>query len=622
MIISGCKVESKGDALASSTRSTGRRGSTPSLLPQPEAEATGFSPKAPSGPRGRPTVAMSLRQNTKESKFGEVSPTSQSSAPPSPSRRRMSTGSAQLESSGRSRSPSSSRPSSGAVTRKNSNTPDTALLLPSALHLHFWQLVYLGRDHHDVFHGAVCAPWYDLLDNRAKGLVLRLSACLGLRPTLAHRISSWLARARATARGFCKGSIAETDAEYLMEVIQREGIVTAVTNEGKKKTTFKRQQANPEMASPEMLEKRLALKNNPIVQQSITRLWTELPKCPQPYEQFIDRQIYSWLSLRIIETTLPEQEREGALSMIVEDWWCEANLEWFMDYDAFFEGMFAFVDVWCNTACEKDYKKKIGRLIDTVTTHRHQFTHAMKLAERHWVEWLVKAGYLTEAERFAKEPGPPSHADKKARVTTMLSPVEYPYLCHWKYNASRRRSTVGSPAGTPRQGHSRANSVESVDKNSSGEEQSPPESQTRRRQSLAAHTDHAGCSKAKTREKVSSKPNTPPRSPPSASPEYDRRASTSLIGGMASQFGKQLAEKLASEMHGGDPNEDCASPLHSSGVQCKRDLLKQNSGGSCDADEGATSPLGESDVRSKKDLIRAARSPSVASSASSTKAEE
>ena len=502
--------------------------------------------------------------------------------------------------------------------RRRSGTPIPSEIprptkLPAELTLRFWHLVYLGRDGKNAFSGQMCSPWFELLGPASQGTVLRYSAFLDIRPACAKRLFDWVRTAKAAVKGFSVEASEGERADYLCDVVDREGIVTHASEDEKKKI-LQRQQANPEMASPEVVAQRQALRKHPDVIASMEDLWKQLPKCPAPYTDWIDRQIYSWMSLRILETIMPENEREGVLPIVLEDWWTESGLNFFMDYKAFFEGIFAFVDVWCAIVCSKRYARRIKDIKSLAEQGKHQFTYSFKLTERHWIEWLVKLGADAEAADFQKRVAAPSRM-LKMREATALSPNRFPYLDHWKYSGKRESVvSISSRVGS-------RSSIHSLDDSEGAQ------------RSVAARAEHAGPTKVKhygNSRRRSSSP-APRQSSSRANISPNRRASKVSIADPrkdreddASMCDSQISAPLSEPdyeyqetgaFQSGEQEQDLTEKSEKEGGE-------EQSSGSCDvlqveveAQEGGggeggegsyVSPLKDAGVTTKRDLLRKA----------------
>ena len=322
------------------------------------------------------------------------------------------------------------------VRRRSRSEPtlDTMKLipLPDGAKLRFWQVALLCSEEQAL---------------RSDAMV-QYCALLGIRPKLSRRIFRWAASSQATINGL--GDNCDTDT---IRAIKREGIRCTLSEADAGKVSY-RNQGNPEFTNPDALAKRKGLKQDSQVTQSIQNLWKALAKCPSPYEDYIDRQIYQWMGLRFLDKLIPEEERHSAVSLLDDDWDSESNGEFFMGYEAFFEGIFSFVDVWCPHCCPIKYAAKVSELQKIVSAGRYEFTYSMKLVERQWGEWLIKYGHESEYQQFTDDDAinspntaPLNVVSGEKRISTELSPASFPYKDHWQYKGQKRCSGVSLARG-------------------------------------------------------------------------------------------------------------------------------------------------------------------------------
>ena len=182
-------------------------------------------------------------------------------------------------------------------------------------------------------------------------------------------------------------------------------------------------QANAEMNEVGRLHQRIALRENAVLQSIILDIWNNLPKCPKPHNQFIDKQVYQWASARMIDCfterakSVNHHSRLNLLRNIDREWFADSNKEFFMNYVAFFNAVFGVIDIWCDTTDIAEYAE-LAKKIREKLLRKGEFSYSTKLAERHWDEWLREIGcngdgWLTE--------------HPKRRVPTPLSPEEFPF---------------------------------------------------------------------------------------------------------------------------------------------------------------------------------------------------
>eukprot|EP01065_Artemidia_motanka_P053573 TRINITY_DN9978_c0_g1_i5.p1 TRINITY_DN9978_c0_g1~~TRINITY_DN9978_c0_g1_i5.p1 ORF type:complete len:1641 (+),score=456.73 TRINITY_DN9978_c0_g1_i5:51-4925(+) len=270
-----------------------------------------------------------------------------------------------------------------------------------------------------------------------------------------HRFVKWV-RGRTLQRRY------ERLRDEYDEVMRAGGCVTSVDDDG---TVSYRRQANPAMNTPEMLMKRIQLRDHQGIKDSIRHLWVRMPRCPDPHADKIDRQIYQWMSLKMLglfaETN---KEKIAAIQHVDQDWFQESNGEYLMDYTTFFDCMFSLLDVWVESLQPDDYVALMHRITARCAS-RIDFFWSLKLAERHWEEWLEHTGHAKEGWWTPEQ---------SRRVPTTLSPEHFPFgrpktFVSLKSRAAQVWSPPGQTTGPPPSaGRRRLASLAPVDTDSSG----------------------------------------------------------------------------------------------------------------------------------------------------------
>eukprot|EP01062_Namystynia_karyoxenos_P030161 TRINITY_DN22547_c0_g1_i1.p1 TRINITY_DN22547_c0_g1~~TRINITY_DN22547_c0_g1_i1.p1 ORF type:complete len:682 (+),score=178.20 TRINITY_DN22547_c0_g1_i1:153-2048(+) len=244
-----------------------------------------------------------------------------------------------------------------------------------------------------------------------------------LRKRRAVRVYNWIRRARTKA----------VDRRYraMRDRIVADALEAGVQMEmepGKEGKINYRLQGALDLQDPEVLRVRCGLRTHKDVEEAIARIWDSMPYCPSPHENKIDRQIYQWMSLRILDDLLPKQTQGLHVRQTLDvEWWQESQMNFFMDYKLFFDAMFDFIDVWAETTDASEYVALAKGVVHSVGD-KHSFVYSGKLARRHFKEWLGRGD--------RKKGGP-------------LNPEEFPWsdaaMLHHNRILAARRSNPGTP---------------------------------------------------------------------------------------------------------------------------------------------------------------------------------
>eukprot|EP01062_Namystynia_karyoxenos_P005564 TRINITY_DN11932_c0_g1_i2.p1 TRINITY_DN11932_c0_g1~~TRINITY_DN11932_c0_g1_i2.p1 ORF type:complete len:1713 (+),score=432.88 TRINITY_DN11932_c0_g1_i2:71-5140(+) len=255
-----------------------------------------------------------------------------------------------------------------------------------------------------------------LLERQREAAVRETQGLVGVGPRAAvqiHRFVKWF-KQRHMQRKY------EAIRDEYNKELQGRGFVTDMSDltESEMRKVDYRKQADQSMNDPEMLRARIRLRDHRGIHDAIQHMWAVLPHCPAPHDDKIDRQIYQWMSLRMMKMfATSNKERIEACQEIDKDWFVESNGEFFMDYPTFFECMFSLLDVWVDGLDPPDYIDMMHRATECCAS-RIGFLWSVKLAERHWDEWLQHTGHAKE--------GWWTPAEQK-RTPTTLSPEVFPY---------------------------------------------------------------------------------------------------------------------------------------------------------------------------------------------------
>eukprot|EP01062_Namystynia_karyoxenos_P044080 TRINITY_DN3234_c0_g2_i1.p1 TRINITY_DN3234_c0_g2~~TRINITY_DN3234_c0_g2_i1.p1 ORF type:complete len:1112 (+),score=315.48 TRINITY_DN3234_c0_g2_i1:77-3412(+) len=249
------------------------------------------------------------------------------------------------------------------------------------------------------------------IKNVNKNRAERIMGMLRVSPFVAAKVLRWIARAKSRAKErWYEGLSADLKLQA-----RQQGVVTEIVQgKDKGKAKSKVQQGDEEMLAPEMLKKRLALRDHKDVQEAIGKLWQAAPHCPEPHTDMIDRQIYEYVALSLLKGMVRNAgERRNLAAQVTEDWWAESRMEWFMDSAGFYQVMYDFVDTWTLGTDAKEYVElahKARKMMPSLL----EFCWSVKLAQKHWEEW---------EERTGRAGVPP-----KLRPVTPLSPAEVPFV--------------------------------------------------------------------------------------------------------------------------------------------------------------------------------------------------
>eukprot|EP01063_Lacrimia_lanifica_P002270 TRINITY_DN11183_c0_g3_i1.p1 TRINITY_DN11183_c0_g3~~TRINITY_DN11183_c0_g3_i1.p1 ORF type:complete len:1199 (+),score=411.13 TRINITY_DN11183_c0_g3_i1:66-3599(+) len=335
------------------------------------------------------------------------------------------------------------------------------LPMPEGKGLSFYQVAHLYKGAADRPNPLLDAGYATLKAEKQYSIRCRC-AVLGVRPRIALNLLLWEYRARARARGF-EVDEGACDIDELFEIIDAVQVLNihtitkigGVAKKAKRKilSTRQRDQGNPAFMTPQSLTARHGIRKEEAFIDIVNDLWDLMPKCPPPNDNCIDRQIYHWMCARILDGDVPEEERSGARFEYADDWWYESGGEWFMDWSAFFNSIFTYVDVWVPKICVDEYVLKVEDLMSLFATDANHgghvsFSFSEKLAQRQWMEWLEFLGCKAEAQAFQQDISGltpvPILKKKKAplqRRVTPLSPEKYPYVNMHMYNKISRRGT-------------------------------------------------------------------------------------------------------------------------------------------------------------------------------------
>ena len=227
--------------------------------------------------------------------------------------------------------------------------------------------------------------WEERVSNFSEAMSIQYDLTMEKKRTAARwvvcqTIISWIARARDLL-SFKRFSDLRSD---FNEICKSKGIRTQLSPEEATSVSYILQ-ADPDMNTPDSLKKRHALKSNKIVQKMIKRIWSKLPKCPKPFNDVIDRQIYTWMAKRMLAVFL-RRPPSSLESIITNEWSQESKGEFFMGFENFKEATFSFFDVWCRTIEPEDYVD-IGKDVTKKIQSNYDFMYSVRLASKHWDEW-------------------------------------------------------------------------------------------------------------------------------------------------------------------------------------------------------------------------------------------
>eukprot|EP00755_Sulcionema_specki_P000077 Sspe_Gene.114580::Locus_100426_Transcript_1_1_Confidence_1.000_Length_2119::g.114580::m.114580 len=227
-----------------------------------------------------------------------------------------------------------------------------------------------------------------LVKNAYGRAIQRVQSLMGFTFRMAGALLRWLDRARERIR--LRGYTAIE--QEMHRVVEREGLLVAVADPSKLSTRSLAMQADIDMLRPEPLERRMLLRHHEGIKKAVQAMWDTLPKCPKPHPDYIDRQIYQWMSVKLIDEFVSGEERKRAVEQVDSEWWLESKKEFFMDYDHFFDAIFSLLDVWSLSLDPDEYiflaRRLTGKLASTT-----DFTYSVRLAERHWQAWLEHIGH-------------------------------------------------------------------------------------------------------------------------------------------------------------------------------------------------------------------------------------
>eukprot|EP01062_Namystynia_karyoxenos_P048928 TRINITY_DN37384_c0_g1_i1.p1 TRINITY_DN37384_c0_g1~~TRINITY_DN37384_c0_g1_i1.p1 ORF type:complete len:1011 (+),score=113.14 TRINITY_DN37384_c0_g1_i1:75-3035(+) len=259
-----------------------------------------------------------------------------------------------------------------------------------------------------------------------------IRSAFGLTERISLKLYHWMsgAKSRAASRAMERRYRAMRDA-MLADALAA-GVATEVDADGPK--VHFRNQGCTELHDTEALRIRSGLRQHREVVSSLREIWEILPHCPVPHDDKIDRQIYQWMSLRILDDLLPKRHRQGlpVRETMDNEWWIECRENFFMDFDLFCAAIFDFIDVWAEGTEVEEYLALARGVRDAVST-RHDFVYSGKLARRQYEDWKSRS---TRTRR-----GP-------------LAPETFPWsdaamLHHVRICAGRRGSLTASEPGAP-----------------------------------------------------------------------------------------------------------------------------------------------------------------------------
>eukprot|EP00756_Hemistasia_phaeocysticola_P013870 Hpha_TRINITY_DN15309_c4_g5::TRINITY_DN15309_c4_g5_i2::g.88997::m.88997 len=337
----------------------------------------------------------------KNFQFGEVTTPKEEELrgarqPPTPPRDRRRSGA-----SPRPRAPSTKRQSVGDLIfgqfggRRDTDSP--------ARRFSFLEAVDLARQTH-AGNGVHVKPskWHVALfrlRNIRHGKIEAGVANLGVARWICAKLLDWmsLSRYRALDRRY------QSLRDAVLQDAQKLGVVTNRVFGDKCPVTY-RDQGCMEMLQPDVLKVRSALRDHKKVQLAILSVWETLPHCPPPYDTHIDRQIYQWMSLRILSELLPKRAKQGLCvrQTIDQEWWIESGGHYFMDYDTFFSCIFDFLDIWVESLIVDEYVSMAEGIRSSCST-QNDFVYSSKLARRHHAEWKARRERHRDSFRSPEE---------------------------------------------------------------------------------------------------------------------------------------------------------------------------------------------------------------------------
>ena len=125
-----------------------------------------------------------------------------------------------------------------------------------------------------------------------------------------------------------------------------------------------REQANPDLSTPENIRKRQELKKSPLIANQINRIWLLLKKNAQGR---LEKTSYMNLFIRLCKIFNPDFTFQEALRVVNDDFVRDSRGEKTLTYEMFYDSLFELVDIWHPDISEKGYADLLERIFRRIT---------------------------------------------------------------------------------------------------------------------------------------------------------------------------------------------------------------------------------------------------------------
>ena len=112
-----------------------------------------------------------------------------------------------------------------------------------------------------------------------------------------------------------------------------------------------RKQGNLEFYDEDAIAARMSISQSPALRQILFDLYQSLPL----QNGLLTEKGYRWLYKKLYTRVVAEGQRKDCEALAEQEWHAESGGDGEMDFQEFFDAMFNFIDMWCDSGDEEDY---------------------------------------------------------------------------------------------------------------------------------------------------------------------------------------------------------------------------------------------------------------------------